>query len=246
MQLHRSAFLLQQIITLSVQVLPSPLLLPLSTEVPLLLYQWQVNGINAGTDSPTYTYIPLNNDAVTCVLTSNVACPAGNPATSNTITMSVSGTLAVSVSIVASANPTCTGSSVTFTATPTNGGTTPSYQWKVNGINAGTDSPTYSYIPLNNDAVTCVLTSNVACPAGNPATSNTITMSVSGALAVSVSIVASANPTCTGSSVTFTATPANGGASPSYQWKVNGVNAGTDSPTYSYIPLNSDAVTCVF
>ena len=208
-------------------------------------YQWQVNGINAGTDSPTYTYIPLNNDAVTCVLTSNVACPAGNPATSNTITMSVSGTLAVSVSIVASANPTCTGSSVTFTATPTNGGTTPSYQWKVNGINAGTDSPTYSYIPLNNDAVTCVLTSNVACPAGNPATSNTITMSVSGALAVSVSIVASANPTCTGSSVTFTATPANGGASPSYQWKVNGVNAGIDSPTYSYIPLNNDAVTCV-
>ena len=208
-------------------------------------YQWKVNGLPVGTNSATYTYIPLNNDAVTCVLTSNIACPTGNPATSNTVTMTVNATSPVSVSIVASENPTCTGTSVTFTATPTNGGATPSYQWKVDGLPVGTNSDTYTYIPLNNDAVTCVLTSNIACPTGNPATSNTITMTVTGALPVSVSIGASANPACAGSSVTFTATPTNGGAAPSYQWKVNGANAGADSPTYSYIPLNNDAVTCV-
>jgi uncharacterized protein (TIGR02145 family) len=208
-------------------------------------YQWEVNGLPVGLNTPTYSYIPLNNDAVTCVLTSNIACPTGNPATSNTVTMTVNPSSPVSVSVSASANPVCSGTSVTFTATPVNGGAGPSYQWKVNGINQGTNSPTYSYIPLNNDAVICVLTSNIACPTGNPATSNTVTMTVSGALPVSVSIVASANPTCTGSSVTFTATPVNGGAAPAYQWKVNSVNVGADSPTYSYNPLNGDAVTCV-
>jgi hypothetical protein len=99
--------------------------------------------------------------------------------TDNGINLTVNAILPVSVSIVASANPVCSGTSVTFTATPTNGGTTPSYQWQVNGTNAGTNSATYTYTPVNNDAVICVLTSNATpCVSGNPATSNTVTMTV--------------------------------------------------------------------
>src|ERR1039457_3874672 len=86
---------------------------------------------------------------VTCILTSNILCPTGNPATSNAITMTVNPNLAVSVSISASANPFCQGSQVTFTATPTNGGTIPSYQWKVNGIGVGPNNLVYSYSPNN-------------------------------------------------------------------------------------------------
>ncbi|MCX6234148.1 MAG: M6 family metalloprotease domain-containing protein [Bacteroidetes bacterium] len=79
----------------------------------------------------------------------------------------------VGISIVASANPVCEGTSVTFTATPTNGGTTPSYQWKVNGTYVGTDNPIYTYTPAANDVITCVLTSSdTLCITGNPATSN--------------------------------------------------------------------------
>jgi gliding motility-associated-like protein/uncharacterized repeat protein (TIGR01451 family) len=211
------------------------------------VYQWKVNGTNVGSNTPAYSYIPLNNDAVTVVLTSNIAtCVTGNPATSNIVAMAVNPNLPVSVWVGASANPVCAGTSVTYTATPTNGGSTPVYQWKVNGTNVGSNSLTYSYIPLNNDAVTVVLTSNVvSCATGNPATSNIVAMSVNSNLPVSVLVGASANPVCAGTSVTYTATPTNGGTTPVYQWKVNGTNVGLNNPTYSYIPLNNDAITVV-
>ena len=208
-------------------------------------YQWKVNGANVGTNGLTYTYTPINGDVVKCVLTSNILCPSGNPATSNTVTMIVNPNLPVSVSISASANPFCQGSAVTFTATPTNGGTSPSYQWKVNGINVGPNNTVYTYIPVSGDLVLCILTSNIACPTGNPATSNTITMIQNNNLLAGVSIVASSNPFCPGNSVTFTATPFNGGTNPSYQWKINGVNVGTNSSTYSYNPVDGDSVRCV-
>jgi uncharacterized protein (TIGR02145 family) len=208
-------------------------------------YQWKVNGINQGTNNSIYSYIPANGDLVTCVLTSNALCVSNNPATSNGITMVVNPNLPVSVGVAASQNPVCAGNSVTYTATPTNGGLAPSYQWKVNGIGVGTNSITYSYIPANGDIVTCVLTSNAVCATGNPATSNAITMTVNPNLLVSITITASANPFCMGSSVTFTGVPVNGAPTPSFQWQVNGVNVGINSPTYTYNPLNGDLVSCI-
>ena len=192
------------------------------------VYQWKVNGLIVGTNNPIYSYTPVNGDIVTCILTSNILCPSGNPATSNTVTMTVNPNLPVSVSISASANPFCQGSPVTFTAAPTNGGPAPSYQWKVNGVNVGPNNPVYSYSPNNGDMVSCVLTSNIACPIGNPATSNSIMMIVNANLPAGINITASTNPFCPGNSVTFTAIPMNGGAIPVYQWKVNGANAGTN------------------
>jgi hypothetical protein len=81
-----------------------------------------------------------------------------------------------------SANPggaVCVGTSVTFTATPVNGGAAPSYQWKLNGGDVGTNSNTYTNSSLNNgDQISCELTSNAACVSGNPALSNVLTMIV--------------------------------------------------------------------
>ncbi len=74
------------------------------------------------------------------------------------------------------------GTSVTFTATPTNGGHPPIYQWKVNGIiptTGVTTAETYTYIPANGDKITCEMTSTSTCKTGsNPYISNAITMTV--------------------------------------------------------------------
>src|SRR5674476_424790 len=174
--------------------------------------QWKVNGVNAGVNAATYSYIPVTGDVVTVDLTSNAVCPTGNPATSVPVTMTVNPLLPVSVTIAADANPVCAGTTVNFTATPTNGGAVPVYQWKINGVNAGINAATYSYIPVTGDVVTVDLTSNAICPTGNPATSAPVTMTVNLTLPVSVSIVADANPACAGTTVNFTATPTNGGA----------------------------------
>jgi hypothetical protein len=84
-----------------------------------------------------------------------------------------------SVTISASSSTICTGTNVTFTASVTNGGDAPTYQWKVNGINTVTTSTFASSALANNDVVTCAIVSNSPCVSSPNATSNTITMTVS-------------------------------------------------------------------
>src|SRR5688572_14902574 len=180
-------------------------------------------------------------------MTSSLACASPSTATSNAITMVITSTVTPSVSIAVNpGNTICAGANVTFTATPTNGGT-PSYQWKLNGTNVGTNSNTYSNNALvNGDVVTVVMTSSLACASPATATSTGITMVITSTVTPSVSIAANpGNTICAGTNVTFTVTPTNGGT-PSYQWKLNGNNVGTNSNTYSNNALvNGDVVTVV-
>ena len=211
---------------------------------PSPIYQWKVGNTNVGTNDSTYTYVPNNGDVVKCLMTSSNPCNAGPPVVSNSIVMIVSPGLPVGVNINASANPVCLGIPVTYTATVTNGGTNPSYQWKVNGTTYGTNT-SYSYTPSDGDVITCVVSSTSSCATGNPATSNSITMIVSSNLPVSLIITASANPCCAGQTVTFTASPTNEGTNPFFQWEVNGIDMGPHSPVFSYIPTNNDNVWCI-
>src|SRR5687768_17997184 len=163
-------------------------------------------------------------------MTSSLGCASPTTATSNGITMTVTPTVAPSVNINANpGNTICAGTNIIFTATPTNGGT-PSYQWKLNGNNVGTNSSTYSNSALvNGDVVTVIVTSSLGCASPTTATSNGITMTVTPTVVPSVSISANpGNTICAGTNVTFTATPTNGGT-PSYQWRLNGNNVGTNS-----------------
>ena len=203
-----------------------------------------------GSISSTSGNIPVNvpYDVDAGVYHANLKLTKSWPACSSIdypVTITVNANSAASVSIVADQNNVCSGTSVTYTATPVNGGTSPVYQWKVNGNNAGTNSATFAYAPSNNDVVSCELTSSTTCATESPATSNSITMSVNAELPVDVSISADQNNICDGTTVTFTALATNGGTTPSYQWKVNENNVGTNSTTYSYVPANNDLVTCI-
>ncbi|MFH0865130.1 MAG: endonuclease, partial [Bacteroidota bacterium] len=213
-------------------------------------YQWKKNGSDiSGETNSAYTETPINGDYFLCVITSNLACVTGSPATSNTLTMSVTS-FAASVSIAVSpSNTICAGTNVTFTATPNNGGT-PTYQWKKGGTNiSGETNSTYSSAVLSNgDIITCVMASSLSCATGSPATSNTVTMTVNATNAVSVNIAAvPGGEISAGTSVTFTATPTNGGSTPSYQWKKNGSNiSGETNSTFTSTSLaNGDIIVCV-
>jgi hypothetical protein len=211
-------------------------------------YQWKVNGVNSGTNASTFTTTTLTNGAVvTVVMTSNASCASPTTATSNAITMVVNSSVTPSLSIAAAANPICSGGSLSLTASPTNGGSAPTYQWKKNGTNiTGATGLTYSTTTaLNGDVFSCVMTANNACQTSSSATSNNVTAQVTSSIIPTASITASSTTVCSGGSVTFTAAPTNGGTTPSYQWKVNGVNSGTNASTFTTTTLTNGAVVTV-
>jgi hypothetical protein len=71
------------------------------------------------------------------------------------------------------------GTAVTFTAAISNGGSSPSYQWYINGNTAGSNASTFTTSALaDGDQVSCVLTSNYSCLTGTKDTSNILGLKV--------------------------------------------------------------------
>jgi hypothetical protein len=209
------------------------------------VYQWQVNGVNAGSNSETFSSTQVKSgDKIKLILTQSASSCGSKPSVeSNLLTVNVSPIVAPSVTIVASDTSICAGMEVWFTAAPVHGGSYPTYQWKINGVNvSGGDQRFFAPSLSNNDKVQVTLTSNAGCISQNTAVSNVITMKVSGTtITPAVTIAAPTTTICAGSPLTFTATPVNGGTTPSYQWKLNGLDVGSNSPTYTVANLASDA-----
>jgi gliding motility-associated-like protein len=213
-------------------------------------YQWLINGGNVGTGGATFSSTLNNGDVVSVVMTANNACQTTATATSNTIANNVTLSLTPTVSIVSSDadNTICAGESVTFTATGVDGGSAPTYQWQVNGGNVGTGGTTFTTATLNNnDVVTVIMTANNVCQTTATATSNGISTVVNPLLTPAVAITSSDadNSICTNDAVTFTAVPTDGGTAPTYQWQLNGGNVGTGGTTFTTSTLNSGDVVSV-
>jgi hypothetical protein len=216
-------------------------------------YIWKTNSVvDPSSTSATYTNSSfVTGETVDCQLNSSDACASPTNASAPQVTLTVKPNLTPTVSIVASPGTTnCPGTQIIFTATPVNGGVSPTYQWKTNGFNSGGNSATYTNSSLaNGDVIACVLTPSAeVCASPATATANSLTNYLNPTVTPSVSIAASPGTTnVAGATVTFNATPVNGGVSPGYQWKTNTVSVpGATSSSFATTTLsNNDVVTCV-
>lgn len=173
-----------------------------------------------------------------------------NDATSCTNAMSGSTAIVVNPTIIPSVSintgvgtTVCIGVLTTFTASPVNGGSTPAYQWMVNGTNVGLGLSSYSYVPTDGDVVSVSMVSSQVCATPAEVTDN-VTMTVSSHVTPVARVSVMPNDTvCTGTMVTYTATADFGGTTPIFRWMKNGVAVGSGA-TYAYVPANGDVITC--
>ncbi|MFT3908399.1 MAG: Ig-like domain-containing protein [Ferruginibacter sp.] len=201
-------------------------------------YTFKVNGsaVQSGASNIYNTTTLTNGQSVTVTVTNSNGCSATSAAIVITVNSLPTGTLN------ASATSICTGNNVTFTATAGYS----NYNFKVNGITVQNGAAnTFSSTTLTNPSVVTVDVTNAA---GCQATFGPIVVTVnalpSGSLTASEnSGTANDNSICSGSNVTFDATPGFN----NYNFKVNGTTQQNGaSGTFSTSSLaNGDVVTVV-
>jgi hypothetical protein len=169
----------------------------------------------------------------------------------DSIAVTVNTITPVSVSISVAPNDTvCFGTNTLFTATYTNGGLNPQFQWlRGQDTIVGAIYDYYSAYETYTDSIRVVYTSGMACPDPLHDTSNLIVIHVEpiDTPIVTITSVPSGNLFTQGQHVVFTGHPSLAGSNPTYQWQINGVNVpGATNSYYGTDTLHSyDTVTCI-
>lgn len=174
-------------------------------------------------------------------VTLTVTDDSGNSSSCDALVTITDASENASVSIISSATTICENESVTFTATPMNGGTNPIYQWQINGMDAvGESSSTFTTTTLQDgDEVTVIMTSNASVCA-QPQTSNAITILMNEYNAPADAGVDFTNTICTDTSVALNGNAITGSGSVG-SWTVtsgqtNGFSfSDASSPTATFI-----------
>jgi gliding motility-associated-like protein len=210
------------------------------------VYEWFVNNVLQSVPNlPTFTLAnPSDGDVVFVRLTSNEECVSNNPDDSEMITLTILQNVTPTVELTPDQTSICLGSTVTFTAGPTNEGSAPQYIFHINGVaQPAQANPVFVYAPADGDAFYVTLISNAPCATAINVDSETETITVSTSLPVDI-VLPDPGPVCSGNPAIFNATPVNQGANPVYEWYVNGLLAATTSiPTYSNpTPADGDQV----
>jgi len=144
------------------------------------------------------------NDIGDILVTLTVTDDSGNSSACDATVTITDLSIGSDVSISASETTICDTQEVTFTATPINGGTIPSYQWQINGVDVvgETGSVFITTALVNGDEVTVIMTSDVSICAV-PQTSNIITIIVNDYNAPANAGPDIANAICTDTTITL-------------------------------------------
>ncbi len=210
-------------------------------------FQWQVNGVNVGTTTTSFSSNTLNDgDQVACVLTSSATCLSSNNIASNIVNIVVSTPSTPTIDISASQTSICAGEEITFNTTSTFEGVDPSYQWLVNGVNVGTNTASFISNNLNDgDEVTCILTSSESCVTSNSAMANSVLIEVIPPLQPSLNIAANTLEVCEGETISFSASTIDEGQNPNFVWMINGIVQAENTSSFSSNNFsNGDEVVC--
>jgi gliding motility-associated-like protein len=205
--------------------------------IPGTILEWRINGVPVANQTSNIfgTSSLIDADVVTLNLANTSPCITGSPFTTPGITIREAANPVVSATAVAQPATICQGSSVTITGNGTNGGTSPTYQWLVNGVPSGTTTSTFSTSALPGNAVVkLVYTSSISCATNNPDTVS-VALTVTPKLPLEINLATLA-PFCAGSSGTLNATANSAGI---IRWYLNGTFTGTLGGAYGSSTLAS-------
>ena len=207
-----------------------------------------ISGATSAIFTPNTSVTPFNTSGTYYIFRNAVLSSVNNVSPNPYVATNVSNAATVNVYILPVATFSYSGSPYC------SNGSNPSPTFSGGGV-AGTFSSTAGLVFVStatgqvnltaSTAGTYTITNTIAASGGCGLVTATSSITINPNLPVSLSIAPSSNSVCQGTSVIFTATPINGGASPAYQWKVNSTSVGTNSSTYTYAPANNDVVTCV-
>ncbi len=199
-------------------------------------FQWFVNGMSVlnQTSDIFGLYTFADGDVISCEMMSSSACASNTVAFSNEVILQLGGSFVTNVTLDAP-NPFCIGSGdVEFTANVDNPAPNPIFTWDINGTSSITTPNNQISLPVaDGDLVTVTYTADFGDCYTAGDTVDMLAMDGANIVTPSVILVVDEDEICGGESITFTPIPENGGASPIYQWFLDGVPFGGNMDTYT-------------
>lgn len=199
-------------------------------------YQWYRNNSLINNNLSTLKIANLNNnDTIKAVMTSSKKCLVKNPVESNKLVSTITPRTAVSVQVAANKTNICASDTITLTANPIGGGTTPQYQWLLNGSNIVSANAFFHKTNTlrNGDKLRVQLFSSEVCPSARPVLSDEIAISVNERVKPTITLVANKSELCPKETVVFTTNGSFFGTTPQYKWLRNNLAINNLSATYS-------------
>ncbi|MFN3916433.1 MAG: gliding motility-associated C-terminal domain-containing protein [Flavobacteriales bacterium] len=144
--------------------------------------------------------------------------------------------------------PPCQGQAFTILASSQNAGSSPTYEWFVNGVSVQSGPNAVLNQPVNTgDDVICIVTAGGDCVAAPFATSNTFNINPIPVTTPTVTLTTSTNFACEGEPVTLIAEATGCNSGGQYTWMANGVPFVTNTEdTFLAVLPQSAAVSVSF